>query len=69
MSIPVMTAVEAAERLRAEGLKISADIIRQGIHQGVFPFGTCVVDTGGRVRSCMIYAVQLDRWITDRSAS
>ena len=69
MSIPVMTAAEAAERLRAEGLKISEDIIRQGIHQGVFPFGTCVVDTGGRVRSCMIYAVQLDRWITDRSAS
>ena len=36
MSIPVMTAAEAAERLRAEGLKISADIIRQGIHQVFF---------------------------------
>ena len=39
MSIPTLTAEQAAERLRAEGVKISADTIRQGIQQGAFPFG------------------------------
>ena len=62
----VAAAYEKREPMTQE---TAEDAFRQGIHQGVFPFGTCVVDTGGRVRSCMIYAVQLDRWITDRSAS
>ena len=66
---PQLIRLEARERPENLGFPVIIVRIRQGIHQGVFPFGTCVMDTGGRVRSCMIYAVQLDRWITDRSAS
>ena len=44
--IEVLTAQEATEILRSEGLKISADTIRNGIQQGVFPFGDCVTEDG-----------------------
>ena len=63
--IEVLTAQEATERLRAEGLKISADTIRQGIQQGVFPFGDCIV-VDGKIKWCYIYAAKLDAWIEDK---
>ena len=69
MSIPTLTAEPAAERLRPEGVKISADTIRQGIQQGAFPFGACVMDPKGRVRSCIIFDVQLEQWISERCAT
>lgn len=34
--IEALTAAEATERLRAEGLRISPDTIRDGIQQGYF---------------------------------
>lgn len=64
--IEVLTAQEATEILRSEGLKISADTIRNGIQQGVFPFGDCVTEDG-KVRWCYIYGPKLEAWIADKT--
>jgi hypothetical protein len=64
--IEVLTAQEATEILRSEGLKISADTIRNGIQQGVFPFGDCVTEDG-KVRWCYIYRPKLEAWIADKT--
>ena len=66
--IPTMTAAQAAERLRAEGLRITPETVREGILQGQFPFGVCIMD-GSRVKSCPVFSVLLDRWIEERSKS
>ena len=63
--IEALTAAEATERLRAEGLKISPETVRHGIQQGVFPFGDCVTEDG-KVKWCYIYGSKLDAWIRDR---
>ena len=63
--IEVLTAAEATERLRAEGLRISPETLRDGIRQGTFPFGGCVMD-GDRVKWCYIYTVQMEKWIRER---
>lgn len=64
--IEVMTAIEATERLRAEGLRISPETVRSGIQQGVFPFGDCVMEDG-KVKWCYIYRTKLDAWISDKA--
>lgn len=65
--IDAMTAAEATEYLRALGLKISAETIREGIQQKVFPFGDCVITTDGKVKWCYIYRAKLDEWISERT--
>ena len=64
--IEVLTAQEATEILRSEGLKISADTIRNGIQPGVFPFGDCVTEDGN-VRWCYFYRPKLEAWIADKN--
>lgn len=64
--IEALTAAEATERLRAEGLRISPDTIRDGIRQGVFPFGDCVMDDG-KIKWCYIYRPKLEAWIADKT--
>ena len=44
--IRTLTAAEATERLRAEGIRISPETIRAGLQQKVFPFGDCVMVDG-----------------------
>lgn len=63
--IEVLTAAEATEWLRDEGLRISPDTIRDGIQQGVFPFGDCVM-SGDKPRWCYIYVNKLEEWIQDK---
>lgn len=63
--IEVLTAAEATEWLRGEGLRISPDTIRDGIQQGIFPFGDCVM-SGDKPRWCYIYANKLEEWIKDK---
>lgn len=63
--IETLTAAEAAEKLRALGMRISPEMIRLGIRQKEFPFGNCIVtDNGPR---CYVYARLLDEWIALRS--
>ena len=63
--IEALTAQEATERLRAAGLRISAETVRDGIQQGVFPFGDCVM-SGDKLKWCYIYANKLEAWIKER---
>ena len=63
--IETLNAVEATEILRNVGLRISPETVRDGIQQGVFPFGDCVM-SGGIVEWCYIYRNQLDRWIAEK---
>lgn len=64
--IDALTAAEATEVLRACGLRISPETIREGIMQGVFDFGDCVKD-GEKVKWCYIYRTRLNQWIEERS--
>ena len=63
--IEALTAAEATERLRAAGLRISPETLRNGILQGVFPFGDCVTDSG-KVKLCYIYTNLMENWIKER---
>lgn len=63
--IKALTAQEATERLRDAGLRISPETVREGIQQGVFPFGDCVM-TDGRPKWCYVYATKLEAWIADK---
>lgn len=63
--IEALTAAEATERLRAAGLRMSPETLRDGIQQGVFPFGDCVTN-GDKPKWCYIYANKLEEWIKDK---
>lgn len=56
-----LTAAEAAERLRAAGMKIGAPTLREALLAGAFPFGTAVKATGEMV--CWVYPRKLEAWI------
>ena len=64
-TMDVITAQEATEILRGEGMKINPETVRLGILQGQFPWGNIIMD-GERVRSCWIYKEPLMRWIEER---
>lgn len=57
-----ISAQEAVDRLRAAGMKISPDTLREGLLQRVFPFGSAV-----RMKEtiCWIYPRDLEDWIED----
>lgn len=64
--IETMTPQEAAERLRATGMHIGVETLRQGLQQGAFPFGTYIQSaTGGPVY--FVYARLLEEWIKARA--
>lgn len=61
----VLTAAEATEILRRCGLRISPEILRAGLQQKAFPFGTFI--QGEKTPRCYIYENQLESWIRARS--
>lgn len=61
IELSILTAAEATERLRSMGMKISPEILREGIEQGAFPFGT-VVRTKNDTPRCYIYEKRLMSW-------
>lgn len=62
--IETMTVAEAAEWLRARGMRITPECLRYGIEQGVFPFGTYVqMEKGIR---CFVYTQMLENWAAAR---
>ena len=64
--IETMTPQEAAERLRATGMHIGVETLRQGLQQGAFSFGTYIQSaTGGPVY--FVYKRLLDEWIKERA--
>lgn len=64
VTIDIISAERAAEKLRAMGMRISPDTVRRGVQQGVFPFGD-VIDCAGGVR-CYVYTKLLEKWIKER---
>ena len=62
--IKTMTLQECMEHLRVHGLSISQDTLANGIEQGAYPFGLCVI--GGKLRVFQIFSNLLDKWIAER---
>ena len=62
--IKTMSLQECMEHLRVHGLSISQDTLANGIEQGVYPFGLCVI--GGKRRVFQIFSNPLDKWIAER---
>lgn len=64
MEAATITPEQAAERLRAAGMRITATIIREGMAQGQFPFGSYIKTEKSCV--CFVYPRLLERWIAER---
>ena len=63
--IATLTPQDAAQYLRDRRLSISPDTLRQGIKQGVYPFG--IVIEMERSPVFQIFKKQLDAWIAERT--
>lgn len=63
--IATLTPQDAAQYLRDRGLSISSDTLRQGIRQGVYPFGLVIELDKSPVYQ--IFKKQLDAWIAERT--
>jgi len=59
-----MTIAEATERLRKEGVRITTDVLRKGIIQNTFPFGS-VIQKEKPV--FYVWTKLLEDWISERS--
>ena len=64
MEAVTITPEQAAERLRAIGMKITPTTIREGMAQNRFPFGDYIKTEKSCV--CFVYPRLLDRWIEER---
>ena len=66
MYVETVTTAEAAEVMRTAGISISAETVRNGIEQGVFPFGVCI--QGEKRKVYQVYKVLLLGWLKDRAS-
>ncbi len=66
MENPTMTPDEATERLRAAGMKISPTVVRNGIKQGVFPFGDAIESEKPGTFRFFVYPKLLDEWMAEK---
>lgn len=64
--IETLTLNQTAAYLRQHGLSISNPALANGIQQGQYPFGICIVNDQGR-RSFQIFRALLDKWIEERT--
>lgn len=65
IEIRTITVAEATERLRAMGMKISPEIVRDGIEQRRFPFGDVIRTKSGSPR-CYVYEKSLMEWASEK---
>ncbi len=63
--LPTMTPEQAATRLRQLGMRTSPARIRQGIRDGVYPFGVCIRVSDRRIEY-EIYTKQFEEWVAER---
>lgn len=63
MGIATITAVEASERLRAAGMRITQETLRAGLLSGAFPFGIAIKTEKSMV--CWVFPHKLDAWIKE----
>ena len=64
--IETLTLNQTAAYLRQHGLSISNPALANGIQQGQYPFGICIVSAEG-CRSVQIFKTLLDKWIAERT--
>lgn len=64
--IQTITPAEATERMRALGIKISPEVIRAGLEQGVFPFGFAI-RTGDGTARYIIFEKLFNEWVEARA--
>ena len=65
IDLRIITAAEAAERLRTMGMKVSPDTIREGIEQNRFSFGDVIRSKNGNP-ICFVYEKKLMEWASDK---
>ena len=63
--VKVLTVAEATEVLRRCGVRISPDLLRAGLQQRAFPFGTYIQTE--KSSRCYVYKNQLEQWLKERS--
>lgn len=66
MVIETMTPEQTAQRLRELGMKVSPDKIRNGLKQGVYPFGDFV--DMGKSPAFTIYTKLFNSWVAERAS-
>ena len=64
--IMTLTVQEATERLRAMGVRISPDTLRDGIRQNIFPFGDHIETKAGNP-VYLIYEKLFNQWAAQRA--
>lgn len=66
MQIEMMTVEQTVERLRSLGMKISPELLRDGIEQRVFSFGSHIKSRHGG-SEYKIYRRLFDEWVSARA--
>lgn len=64
--ITVVSIADATEQLRAAGMKISRETLREGIKQDKYPFGIGIKGADGGV-VFQVFQRKLDDWIREVS--
>lgn len=64
MEKATITVEEASKRLQEIGMRISPTIVRDGMAQGQFPFGSYIKTEKSCV--CFVYPKLLEKWIAER---
>ena len=65
MTIETLSVATTTEIMRAAGISMTADTLRAGLKQGVFPFGDCIEREKGPVYH--IYKKLFDQWMHARA--
>lgn len=60
-----MTVEEATQKLRALGVKITATVLRDGIAQGRFPFGSYIKTE--KSCKCYVWTRLFEKWVNERT--
>lgn len=63
--VETLNVATATEIMRAAGISMTADTLRAGLEQGIYPFGDCVKREKGPVYH--IYKKLFDRWMNERA--
>ena len=65
INLSILPAAEATERLRGMGMRISPEILRDGIEQGRFSFVDLISSKNDNPR-CYVYERKLMEWAEER---
>lgn len=61
--VKTLSLEETTDLMRQAGIRTSAEKVRQGILQGVYPWGECIQM---KAPSCTVYQKMFFRWLKER---